>query len=234
MKFTTPAIALLSAPALASGYNLGPSSLFFSPTPSFRLATRSSPCRNNVDCGMGSIASDLAAARQQMRSDMVAARQQMNIMKPAYQMFDNGEQFQISLDVPGVKASDIQVKLEEDGKVLSLSGSRKVVREGGTYSSSFSRRFTLDPSLDTDHLTANLQNGVLTVSAPKDLKKTEETIKSIPVTEIGNAEVEEIGTEEETPNPTIHASEESTDTIMSTEQEEDAAEVDTIDLDEKN
>jgi HSP20 family protein len=183
---------------------------------------------------MGSIASDLAAARQQMRSDMIAARQQMNIMKPAYQMFDNGEQFQISLDVPGVKASDIQVKLEEDGKVLSLSGSRKVVREGGTYSSSFSRRFTLDPSLDTDHLTANLQNGVLTVSAPKDLKKTEETIKSIPVTEIGNAKVKEIGTEEETPNPTIQATEESTDTIISTKQEEDAAEVDTIDLDEKN
>merc|ERR1712154_588339 len=104
-----------------------------------------------------------AAVRQLMRDDFVAARQKMEntLLQPGYQMFDNGEQFQISLDVPGVKASDIKVDLEEDGKILSLSGFRTVVvKQGGSSStSSFSRRFSLDPTLDTDNITANLQNG---------------------------------------------------------------------------
>merc|ERR1712070_1311905 len=130
------------------------------------------------------------------------------------------------------------------GKVLSLSGSRNMSRKGGTYSSSFSRRFSLDPSLDTDHLTANLQNGVLTVSAPKNLKKIEESIKSIPVTEIDAVEAEnhdttikasknENGMEDETDDNTLQMSEENSDMTSSTVSAKDGAEEDTVDLDEK-
>merc|ERR1712232_305249 len=61
--------------------------------------------------------------------------------RSGYQMIDNVHQFQISLDVPGVKASDIQVNLEEDGTVLCLAGSRSIAGEGRSYSSNFSRKF---------------------------------------------------------------------------------------------
>merc|ERR1712179_809956 len=94
---------------------------------------------------------------------------------------------------------------EDDGKVLKLSGVRSFSKGDGTYSSTFSRSFQLDPSLDTDNLTANLYNGVLTVSAPKHLKKVEETVKSIPVTEFAldagtNDEANSGVTEEDTSN----------------------------------
>merc|ERR1712137_1082307 len=46
----------------------------------------------------------------------------------------------------------------------------------------FKKSFTLDPSVMVEKMTANLENGVLLVSAPKSVKKTEEEIKRIPVT----------------------------------------------------
>lgn len=227
MKFTTSAIATLRAPGKARSYSFGP---LFNPPAAFRLARRSS-CQINDMGQPRAIAGEIATIRQQMRADIAAAREQMkkSFQQPWYQVVDNGEQFQISLDVPGVKASDIKVDLEEDGKVLSLNGHRSISREGDMYSSSFSRRFYLDPSLDTNNLTANLQNGVLTVTAPKDLKKIEEATKSIPVTEMAS--------EEETNSTTIQKSAESHDTIpnnISNEKEEGEAGQDTINLDKKD
>ena len=103
---------------------------------------------------------------------------------PRYQIVDNEEKFQVSLDVPGVKAEDIKISLEEDGKFLTLSGSREMSKEGYSFSSKFSQSFFLDPTIDNEKFTASLQSGVLTVSAPKDVKKIEEAIKQIPITEI--------------------------------------------------
>lgn len=178
MKFHTPTVLALTSPSFADAYSFGP--LFSNAIP-FRVVTRPSRASfgNANTMGLittGGIISDIEEASQQMRD---AFRQH----RSGYQMIDNGEKFQISLDVPGVKASDIQVNLEEDGTVLSLAGSRSIAGDGRNYSSTFSRKFYLDPSIDTNKITANLQNGVLTVSAPKDLKKIEQPIKSIPIME---------------------------------------------------
>merc|ERR1712207_61693 len=53
---------------------------------------------------------------------------------------------------------------------------------GSRFSSKFFRSFTLDPTVDVDSFTATLKNGVLTVSAPKDLSKLEENVRRIPIT----------------------------------------------------
>merc|ERR1712232_1325208 len=45
----------------------------------------------------------------------------------------------------------------------------------------FSKTFSLDKTVDEEKLTATVKNGILTVSAPKDLKKLEENIRRIPV-----------------------------------------------------
>ena len=42
--------------------------------------------------------------------------------------------------------------------------------------------FSLDPSVDVDQLSANLNNGVLSVTAPKDLKRIEAGVRKIPIT----------------------------------------------------
>ena len=39
----------------------------------------------------------------------------------------------------------------------------------------------MDPSVDTEKIAANLENGVLVVSAPKDYKKFENNVRTIPI-----------------------------------------------------
>merc|ERR1712176_1402098 len=85
-----------------------------------------------------------------------------------------------TLDVPGVKEEDIDIKLD-DGQ-LTIEGHRIMASESSRYSSRFSRSFSLDPSVDADGITATLKNGVLVVTAPKDLAKLEDKIRRIPIT----------------------------------------------------
>merc|ERR1711862_676869 len=53
--------------------------------------------------------------------------------------------------------------------------------ESSRFASKFSKTFSLDQTVDVDKFTATLKNGVLTVSAPKDLGKLEENVRRIPV-----------------------------------------------------
>jgi len=102
---------------------------------------------------------------------------------PRFELTNTADKFEIAVDVPGVKASDINVNIEKDGQILTLSGHRETKKEGFQYSSRFSQSFALDGAVDPEKLTANLHNGVLVVSAPKDLKRIEESVKKIPITE---------------------------------------------------
>ena len=74
---------------------------------------------------------------------------------------------------------DIDVSLE-DGH-LTVSGQRLSSRDNYRFASKFSQTFSLDPAVDVDQFSANLDNGVLIVAAPKDMKRIEENIKKIPV-----------------------------------------------------
>ena len=74
-------------------------------------------------------------------------------------------------DVPGVKQEDLDVTLHEH--VLTIKGARKLdsapgkqVLIGRSYGS-FTRSFTLPSSLDEEKLSADLNDGVLTVRIPK-------------------------------------------------------------------
>lgn len=66
---------------------------------------------------------------------------------------------QLSMDVPGVKASNLNVSVDND-RILTISGSRGV-------DNSFSRQFQLDKSVDGENLKANVTDGVLTIQATK-------------------------------------------------------------------
>jgi len=77
----------------------------------------------------------------------------------------------LACDVPGVKREDLDVTLHEH--VLTIKGVRKFesksqeqVMIGRSYGS-FSRSFTLPPSLDEEKLAADLVDGVLTIRIPK-------------------------------------------------------------------
>lgn len=108
------------------------------------------------------------------------------LSSPRYEINDGDEAFQVALDVPGVKSSDIDISVvEENGqKVLTIQGQREIGKDDTRRTTKFSKRFSLHPSIDTDKITAQLNNGVLLVSAPKDVAKLEEKIKKIPVMQV--------------------------------------------------
>lgn len=102
---------------------------------------------------------------------------------PRYEITNDNEKFQVAVDVPGVKMEDIHVTLEGDNSLLSVSGVREASGDTYSFTSKFSQSFSLDPSIDSEKFSANLKDGVLIVSAPKDMKRLEQNIRKIPVME---------------------------------------------------
>lgn len=77
-------------------------------------------------------------------------------------------------DVPGIKREDLDITL--DNRVLTIKGARKFENQenqqvmlGRSYGH-FKRQFALPASLDESKLSAQLEDGVLTVSIPKHPK----------------------------------------------------------------
>ncbi|PON80930.1 Small heat shock protein HSP [Trema orientale] len=78
-------------------------------------------------------------------------------------------------DVPGLKKEEVKVEVEE-GRVLQISGERNVEKEdkNDTWhrversSGIFLRRFRLPDDAKVDQVKAAMENGVLTVTVPKE------------------------------------------------------------------
>merc|ERR1719439_493479 len=78
---------------------------------------------------------------------MIAQRmfdQQVGYPSNRYQLIDNDEKFQLTVDVPGVKEEDIEIKLDDKGQQLSVKGKRVTNSESFRSSSMFSKIFSLD------------------------------------------------------------------------------------------
>lgn len=122
----------------------------------------------------------------------------MNVLttSPGYEIShtDDGKTYHISMDIPGVQAGDIKVNVEQGGKVLHITGGRKhteTSKDGKTTTktvSHFEKRFTIGNTVDADKMTANLENGVLTLTAPVKPEKAP-VVRTIPITT--NAAIEE-------------------------------------------
>jgi len=102
---------------------------------------------------------------------------------PKYEIKNTDEKFELAVDVPGVKAADVNVSLTHDDQVLEISGERSSKGDNYSYSSQFYQSFSLDPSVITEKFDANLKDGVLVITAPKDVKKIEASTTSVPITE---------------------------------------------------
>jgi len=92
---------------------------------------------------------------------------------PAFEVKETKDDFQIRADMPGVKESDIDVKLT--GNRMAITGKRDNEKEdkSDTYYTyernygSFQRVFALPDGVDTEHSAAELKDGVLTIVLPK-------------------------------------------------------------------
>ncbi len=90
---------------------------------------------------------------------------------PLFDVTHTDDAIVITADVPGLADDDVNVHVA--GRVLTIEG--KTSRRG--YSDAFQRQFTLAEGLDTDHVEAQLDRGVLTVLVPKTPKAKPRQIK---------------------------------------------------------
>jgi len=90
-------------------------------------------------------------------------------------------------DLPGVKKEEVKVEVE-DGRVLQISGERSREKEEKNdrwhrverSSGKFLRRFRLPENAKLDEIKASMENGVLTVTVPKEEEKKPE-VKTIDI-----------------------------------------------------
>ncbi|MEZ5277938.1 MAG: Hsp20/alpha crystallin family protein [Opitutaceae bacterium] len=80
-------------------------------------------------------------------------------------LYDDGENYVVRAELPGVKKSDI--KLELDNAVLTFSGERKTKSGEQESVSSFSRSISVGDDVNSDKVKARLEDGILTVTLPK-------------------------------------------------------------------
>ena len=105
--------------------------------------------------------------------DASAGRATQVTWSPAIDVTEDKDKIVLVADVPGLAQKDLDLQIEKD--VLTLRGERTLERkEDGEHhrryeraSGSFVRSFTLPPTVDAEHVTANLKDGVLTLTLPK-------------------------------------------------------------------
>ncbi|KAG6487104.1 18.1 kDa class I heat shock protein-like [Zingiber officinale] len=91
-------------------------------------------------------------------------------------------------DLPGVNKGEMKVEVEEEGRVLQISGERSREKEEKNdkwhrverNSGKFLRRFRLPEDAKVGQVKASMENGVLTVTVPKEEVKKPD-VKSIEI-----------------------------------------------------
>eukprot|EP00956_Cyclotella_meneghiniana_P038302 scaffold151940_cov71-Cyclotella_meneghiniana.AAC.3 len=126
-------------------------------------------------------------------------------LSPRYEVVDDESSFAIRIDVPGFHFHELNVDLESGGRILCISGTKEDVNEERdqkekqaeestgesestmkyiSHAKSFLQKFTLDPSIDSSKMTANLdpEQGTLVIRAPR-VKRNIEYKRHVPITQ---------------------------------------------------
>jgi len=90
---------------------------------------------------------------------------------PSVDITENKDEYQLEADMPGVAKTGIEVLLENNE--LTLIGRRQAPPPRGdlvhqeSSRLDYRRAFVLDPAIDTTKISAEIEQGVLTVHLPK-------------------------------------------------------------------
>jgi HSP20 family protein len=92
---------------------------------------------------------------------------------PSVDIFENQNQIVLEAELPGMKPENVEISIENN--VLTLHGERKFEKkdEGDNFHrversyGSFTRSFTLPPTVSSENATAEFENGVLRLTLAK-------------------------------------------------------------------
>jgi HSP20 family protein len=92
---------------------------------------------------------------------------------PPVDVFEDKEGIKLTAELPGVKADDVKISLEN--QTLTLRGEKKQIAEETVEKvhryersyGSFERTFTLPSTVDSEKIQATFADGILTVTLPK-------------------------------------------------------------------
>ena len=112
---------------------------------------------------------------------------------PAVDVYEDSKKVVLKLEVPGIDEKDLDIRVENN--TLTVKGERKFEKEEKEENfhrierryGTFYRAFTLPSTVDTEHVQANYENGILKLELSK---KPEAQPKQIKVN-VGGAEKKE-------------------------------------------
>ena len=107
------------------------------------------------------------------------------LWEPAYKVDETDDKIAFTMSVPDVELKDIQIEIM-DGRVMHISGKKRMERKGMVSETSFDKRFALGRNVDENHITAKLnqKRGELTVETPKIMEvEGPDKIKTISIAE---------------------------------------------------
>ena len=96
---------------------------------------------------------------------------------PRMDVIESDTAFELELDLPGVKPSDVNIDIEEDHVMVHGKRVQKETPEGVERQRSersfgdFKRTVKLPKMIDKDSITANFEDGVLSIVMPKMAEK---------------------------------------------------------------
>jgi HSP20 family protein len=114
-----------------------------------------------------------AMARELLSWDPLFAGRPASAFSPAFEVKETTEAFVVRADLPGVAEADLDIAVHNN--VLTVSGARQAEerKDGESYAlyerqfGSFTRSFSLPDLADGEKITAQLANGVLTLTIMK-------------------------------------------------------------------
>jgi HSP20 family protein len=102
---------------------------------------------------------------------------------PAVDVYEDEHTVTLKVEVAGIDEKDIDIRLENN--TLTIHGERKIEKEEKEENyrrverqyGSFTRTFTLPPTVDAEHVSASYDKGVLKVALPKKAEAKPKQIK---------------------------------------------------------
>ncbi len=92
-------------------------------------------------------------------------------LAPSSSVFETGEGYLLHVEMPGVNKEGLEISVVDNE--LTITGRRSLPAVDGTLlhresrRENFRRTFELDPSIDSNRISAKIEQGVVTLTLPK-------------------------------------------------------------------